>query len=150
LKFTSLNGESFNWRKLSPLVDFLISNEGSFHPLTKFRKDVGCWFSFVDNPSVLPLKNNYFSKSRFFFPREIDLPERSALSISSGVDDFAIKKVVVEQPGLPIVCSFDHDWSWFCVISVRIEFENGKSGSSRINRSPSRAKKSKKKKKKLK
>jgi hypothetical protein len=36
-------------------------------------------------------------------------PERSALSISSGVEDFAIKKVVVEQPGLSGFCSFDHD-----------------------------------------
>ncbi len=78
------------------------------------------------------------------------IPVRSALSISSGVDDLAMKKVVVEQPGLPIVCSFDHDWSWFCVISVRIEFENGRNGSSRINRSPSRAKKSRQKKKKVK
>jgi hypothetical protein len=31
------------------------------------------------------------------------------LSISSGVDDFAIKNVVVEQPGLPVFVSFDHD-----------------------------------------
>ena len=41
--------------------------------------------------------------------RQIQLPERSALSISSGVDDLAMKNVVVEQPGLPIVCSLDHD-----------------------------------------
>lgn len=69
-------------------------------------------------------------------------PERRALSISSGVDDFAIKNVVVEQPGLSMSCSFDQDWSWFWVISVRTELLKGKRGSSRANRSPSRLKNS--------
>jgi len=48
-------------------------------------------------------------KNLDFISLEINLPARSALSISSGVDDLAIKKVVVEQPGLPIFFSFDHD-----------------------------------------
>jgi hypothetical protein len=53
-------------------------------------------------------KKNIF-KNLDFISLEINLPARSALSISSGVDDLAIKKVVVEQPGLPIFFSFDHD-----------------------------------------
>jgi hypothetical protein len=55
-------------------------------------------------PSVFPSRKN-----TSILITEIYIPVRSALSISSGVDDLAMKKVVVEQPGLPIVCSFDHD-----------------------------------------
>ncbi len=70
LNLTSVKGEFFGWRKLSPLIDFLLINDDSCHPLTIGRRDFVCWFSFSAIPSVLPLRKIFLKIWTLFFTRK--------------------------------------------------------------------------------